>query len=533
MLRRFPSILSLSLFLALVACTDAGLYAAGAGGPSGPDRAELEGLACVPLASGDAFPVKVLFAVQGGDGVDRAVVGQTFDAIQSVAARFSVPHVKLSLVAYHSVATGLQGAFVEASQFQAALAQYPSFSGSGPISLRAPLLLARTLLSGDMQTGCRGSVARTRYVVVLVFTSPDTSCANPAFNAGIDDRCNRLLPDESACSSCELSFVTGELKALAERYGAGEVVVQPVFIEQGNDPAASALALSQAAAIARQGGTEVITTDPASLSGTLNGLNYGSLQRALVLKRLIAFNRNAVSRAGALLADSDGDGVPDGDEEPLGLDPVNPDTDLDLLMDGVELRMGMNPNSVDTVKGCNPSLDTDGDRLNDCEERVLSTDACIGDSDGDALPDLVELLSGTNPLLPEDLADDDRDGLSNVGEVEAHTDPLSADVAYRGERGYGYSIAPAEPTEDGRACYRIRVHNVGLVHTRERPNAPYPPIPEGTNDVYLYMQVGRENDPRGTGIGSLRIEQLQFIPPSTRRPPGTRPVLPEEFVLGT
>ena len=31
-------------------------------------------------------------------------------------------------------------------------------------------------------------------------TSKDTACANPAFNAGIDDRCNKLLPDESACS---------------------------------------------------------------------------------------------------------------------------------------------------------------------------------------------------------------------------------------------------------------------------------------------------------------------------------------------
>jgi hypothetical protein len=32
----------------------------------GPDRAEIQGTVCVPLASGDAFPVKVLFAFEGG-----------------------------------------------------------------------------------------------------------------------------------------------------------------------------------------------------------------------------------------------------------------------------------------------------------------------------------------------------------------------------------------------------------------------------------------------------------------------------------
>ncbi len=518
-----------ALALSVLGCTDAGLYATTGDGPTGPDRAAFSGTACVPLAGGEAFPVKVLFALQGGDGVDRDVVGQLTEALQSLGVRFSVPYIKFSLLAFHSVATGLQGGFVDSAALQPAVAKYAAYQETGPISLRAPLKLAKSILSGDMQTSCKGTLARTRYLVVLVMTSRDTACANPAYNAGIDAKCNAFMPDEAACSACELTQVTFELKALAEQFGAGEVVVQPVYVRQTSD----ATAALQASTIARQGGTEAVQTDPTNVKVALNNLNYASLQRALVLKRLIAFNRNTVARSGELFVDSDGDGVSDVDEEAAGLDPLVADSDGDGLMDGVERRMGLDPLVPDVINGCNPFLDSDGDRLNDCEEKVLGTDGCVGDTDGDGAPDLVELLVGTNPQVAEDLADADRDGVANIEEVAAHTDPRSADLAFRDERGYGYAISDAEPTEDGRACYHIEVRNVTVMATRARPNPPFEDIRAGTNDIYLYMQVGRPNDPRGTGIGALRIEQIRFTPPATREPKGTIEVKPEEFVLGT
>ncbi|MFZ5468931.1 MAG: calcium-binding protein [Myxococcota bacterium] len=516
-----------------LACTDAGLYAAGQGGIGGPDRAEIEARACVPLASGEAFPVKVLYAVEGGANVDRVLTGKMTEALQSLGARFSTPGVTFGLVAFHTVATGLQGQFVDAAQIQQAVTQYAAYQEAGPVSLRAPLKLARSILSGDMQTGCKGTVARTRYVVVLVFGSADTSCANPVFNAGIDPRCNALLPDEAACSACELTQVTDQLKNLAEEHGAGEVVVYPVYVRTTPDQTVSAMG----AAIARSGGTSLIETDPLNLANTVNQqISYASLQRALRLKRLVAFNRNSISRTGQLLVDSDGDGVADEEEVALGLDPTLPDSDTDGLMDGVELRMGLRPQpgNVDLINGCNVADDTDGDRLNDCEERVLGTDACVTDSDGDALPDLVELLGGTNPLIPEDLADADRDGFTNIAEIERHTDPNSADIAYGNERAYGYFIDDAPPTDDGRACYDLRIYNIGLVHTMRVPNPRIPGlnVREGNNDIYIYFQVGRENDPRGTGIGSLTVVPVKFIPPATRDPRGLIRIAPEEFVLG-
>ena len=51
------------------------------------------------------------------------------------------------------------------------------------------------------------------------------------------------------------------------------------------------------------------------------------------------------------VADSDGDGIIDGDEEKHGTDPLNPDSDGDDIFDGIELRAGLDPLSTETTKG--------------------------------------------------------------------------------------------------------------------------------------------------------------------------------------
>lgn len=536
LMRTPPLLLRLLAPLLLLSCSDAGLYALDGRGPSGKDRADFAGEACIPLAGGDAFPVKVVFAIQGGQGVPAELVGYTTDALGTLSSRFSGPFIKFSLVAFHTVATGLQGSFTDAASFQTALSRYASYQETGPISIRSALRLSKSLLSGDMQTSCRGAVGRTRYLVVLVINSADVSCDNPAFNVGIDSRCAGLTPvsGASACSLCELTAVTGELKALQQQFGAGEVVVQPIYVRTTPDT----VTRQQVAAIANAGGTEAIETDPEGLRTAISNVNYASLQTQLVLKRFLAFNRNVQVRAGQLLVDSDGDGVADADEAALGLDPIEQDSDRDGLMDGIELRMGLKPQpgNVDIINGCNVSLDEDGDRLNTCEERVLGTDPCMGDTDGDGLPDLVEALTRTNPLVPEDLLDTDRDGISNVTEVEARGDPLSADLAFHAERGYGYSQAPAENTPDGRSCYKLRAENITLMETLERPN-PFVPgrfIPAGNNDIYLYMQVGRDNDPRGSGVGALFVDdQVNYTESQGKSFDGVRTFEPNDFILGT
>jgi hypothetical protein len=42
----------------------------------------------------------------------------------------------------------------------------------------------------------------------------------------------------------------------------------------------------------------------------------------------------------------------------------------------------------------------------------------------------------------------------------------------------------------------------------------------------------RDNDPRGTGIGSLFVPQIKFTPPATRKPRGVVTFGPDDFVTG-
>jgi len=531
----------------LLGCSDAGLYAINGRGAGGPDKADFAGRACVPLASGDAFPVRVLYLVQvGSQGVPTAAVT---DALNSIVARFPLPYIKFGLGTFHMVATGYSvgpGGSPEsyglATDFATAVIRYgQATTGDGPPSMVQALKMAQAVLSGDMLTGCRGTVARTRYLVVMLVHSADTTCGNPAFLAGLDTECSLLQQagDFLGCTKCELDKRTRELKALVETRNAGEVVVVPIYVPA--DPAnPDGNVTAATSAIARAGGTQPMVVPEQNLTGAINALNYASLQQSMVLKRLIGFNRSTISLGGEVFVDSDGDGLSDDYERTLGTDPARMDSEPDAsgnvvgdgIMDGVEIRMGMDPLAINTITGCNRYGDIDLDRLNDCEERVLGTDSCVSDTDGDSIPDLVEVLSRTNPLDPEDLKDSDADGTSNADEVAAHTDASSDDNAFRATRAYGYEVSDSYPEDDGRPCYEFRVDNITLASTLERPNAPYPSIPAGMNDLYVYFEVGRQNQVHGAGIGSLSVTQVRFIPPSTRVPSGTIQLGRDDFVTG-
>jgi hypothetical protein len=92
--------------------------------------------------------------------------------------------------------------------------------------------------------------------------------------------------------------------------------------------------------------------------------------------------------------DRDGDGLSDTQEEVVGTDPDNPDTDTDGLMDGEEvLTWGTDP----------LNRDTDGDILLDGDEvHTYGTNPTNPDTDGDGIPDGIEIAMGTDPLNPLD-----------------------------------------------------------------------------------------------------------------------------------
>ena len=102
----------------------------------------------------------------------------------------------------------------------------------------------------------------------------------------------------------------------------------------------------------------------------------------------------AAAATAAVEGDRDGDGLSDAQEEIVGTDPDNPDTDSDGLLDGEEvLTWGTDP----------LNRDTDGDILLDGDEvHTYRTNPTNPDTDGDGIPDGVEIAMGTDPLDPLD-----------------------------------------------------------------------------------------------------------------------------------
>ncbi len=114
------------------------------------------------------------------------------------------------------------------------------------------------------------------------------------------------------------------------------------------------------------------------------------------------------------VADTDGDGVDDGDEYYNKTDPRSPDTDLDGVTDMEERALGTNLTHYDS--------DLDG--LEDGIEMTFESDPLVADTDVDGLGDLKEFSLGIDPRSN----DTDRDGLDDAAELLAGSDPKGPDT---------------------------------------------------------------------------------------------------------
>lgn len=181
-------------------------------------------------------------------------------------------------------------------------------------------------------------------------------------------------------------------------------------------------------------------------------------------------------------ADTDGDGLTDGDEIFTYLtDPLNPDTDGDGINDWQEVfhRVDCGSGEVayhDPSYDSDPnSADTDGDGMTDFEELCIQppslwgsfstpTDPALDDTDGDSLLDRDELVGSSfnsvinGQVTPIDwktdptLADTDGDALPDDEEINIHqTDPNDADTDGDGlddNEVAAYSTDPRERDTD-------------------------------------------------------------------------------------
>ena len=143
--------------------------------------------------------------------------------------------------------------------------------------------------------------------------------------------------------------------------------------------------------------------------------------------------------------DADGDTLTNGQEQDLGTDPTQIDSDFDGLSDPKEIAgpYQSNPTNMDTdgdfltdgdevnLHGTSPvNQDTDGDGLTDYIETVKGLNPLVGDTDGGGVWDGEEVLvDQTDPFDPmDDLLDSDNDGIQNVLEEVLGTNPYMSDT---------------------------------------------------------------------------------------------------------
>jgi hypothetical protein len=179
---------------------------------------------------------------------------------------------------------------------------------------------------------------------------------------------------------------------------------------------------------------------------------------------------NQTQTALAAGPDSDGDGLSDTQESTLGTDPHLADTDADGLPDGQEAQQFQ-------TDPRNP--DTDADLLNDGEEVKRSTNPRVADTDQDGLGDGAEISIGTNPLVQ----DSDQDKLLDGQENQNCPRPLTPDSDGDGILD-GNDRDPCNPSNPSlTAAAPTQPFPTQPIPTQPLPTQPLPTVPLPTQPL--------------------------------------------------
>ncbi len=263
----------------------------------------------------------------------------------------------------------------------------------------------------------------------------------------------------------------------------------------------------------------------------LGALDYSSFASRNVIKTLAVESLTSIPGESGREVDSDGDGLPDTTDNTFTqqTNAFIADSDGDCLDDGFEARrvdQGFKPGNDKDARGCDPDSpltpqcvcrDTDGDGLSQFAEAYVQTRAGLIDSDGDGVPDAMEVRYGLDPRMPNVAGiDTDGDGLPDDDELRAGSDPTKRDNAFYERHGYQYSVTIAEKRDNGSTCYDFTISNLQMVT---------PPNRSGVQQGYNLFKVWFAEAPESGvatdyGVWRSACAWAQYAPPSLRVPLG-------------
>jgi hypothetical protein len=195
---------------------------------------------------------------------------------------------------------------------------------------------------------------------------------------------------------------------------------------------------------------------------------------------IFALNRTAQVLDGSLTVDFDGDGVPNilDSNSVLGINPYLADSNNDGYSDLIVYLLGIPLSTQGALPECDQTgrQDDDNDGLDNCEEALLGTSSGNADTDGDGIPDYLEVRYSLDPLDAMDAKlNPSGDGISNYQKVKMnipiHEYATSAIMAF----AYQYSISQVGSGPS--SCYNFSISNVPLAQ-----------IPNGNQFVFYVLE---------------------------------------------
>lgn len=269
---------------------------------------------------------------------------------------------------------------------------------------------------------------------------------------------------------------------------------------------------------------------------SLGALDYSSLESRNVMKTLLVRSLTAGPGDVDRVADADGDGLIDDMDNSFfaagkwRTEQFAADSDGDCFDDNFEVMHyddGFRPDVKDG-RGCDPMSpltlncscrDTDGDGLSQFAEDYLKTRPTVFDSDGDSVPDGLEVRYGLDPLKPQATGlDTDGDGMPDSAEFRADSNPTRRDNAFVDKNGYEYEVTPRpRAANDPITCYDFSVSNLQLLATDAVPGVER----IGFNLFKVYFAESPESGvATDYGVWRTACAWAQYAPPSVRVPAG-------------
>ena len=560
----FLLLIFLSNGLTFPSCTDAGLQPlADAGITYVDDKLAITGRFCTSPADEVAFPVKVLIVMDQSASLQCTDPGNNrLEALNTAGAALdALPNVEFGVVGFASWSR-ITDFTPDWSEAAAVLA--PEAGQGGPATdYQGSLSTVLRVLEQDMIESGPALRARTKYMVLFMSDgNPEPRC-----NAGCDDgdeipdslygvcNTNEEIPDEvyvdmhSLCPDYnqpeQIMQKVEDIMSLSDFYGVGDLRMNTVFIFAPEEEVAAVCG-----DVAEQFGydrevAEPLLRDMAETGlGTFRDVNisteldfldfdYESLQAPYEVAQFFAINVNSLPSEQGSIVDSDMDGLDDALEFDKGLNRLSGDSDGDLFSDMFEYKYsskGFDPLDVDVpAMGCSGHEDRDADGLRECEEAFIGTDPLLPDSDGDRIPDGVELRLGIDPGIHDTHVDHDFDGILSGTEVRTGTSPQLSDEERALTGRILYSVSPGVKKEDEVRCYHFNVQELTLVETLSGPARPQE---KGVNRILIFAEEEPASMAGSRGRYYVACVEARYLGNTYKDPPSglISGLAPERFV---